>query len=217
MSMWFVDCCVLVLFTSGKRPCGLQSLLYSGFVCVGKMCMCFAKPVTFWFCSHWENVHVVWKACCILVLFTSEKRPCGLQSLLCSGFVRIRKTSMWFAKPVVLSGSVRNRKMSCGLQRLLCSVLFASGKWPCSLQSLDSLHPCLLQSYTILIWNSSNISLIIVCLLFSFVACSQLSSIYVSNIWCHLIIFLVLLMLWNHHAEPTSTVILQHSNMYNSL
>ena len=216
MSMWFVDCCVLVLFTSGKRPCGLQSLLYSGFVCVGKcacalqsllrsgfvrigkMSMWFEKHVAFWFCSHQKNVHVVCKACCVLVLFASEKRPCGLQSLLyCLAPFATGKC------PVVCKD--------------LCSVLFASGKWPCSLQSLDSLHPCLLQSYTILIWNSSNISLIIVCLLFSFVACSQLSSIYVSNIWCHLIIFLVLLMLWNHHAEPTSTVILQHSNMYNSL
>ena len=142
------DCCVLVLFASGKRPCGLQSLLCSGFVCVRKMSMCFAKPIAFWFCLHRENIHVVWKAHCLLVLFASGKCPCGLQSLLCSGFVCIRKTSMWFAKPVVLSGSVRNRKMTCGLQSLLCSVLFASGKWPCGLQSLDSVHPCLLQKVT---------------------------------------------------------------------
>ena len=88
-------CCVLVLFASGKCPCGLQSLLRCGFVHIRKTCMWFAKPVAFWFCLHWENI----KTCCVLVLIASGKCPCGLQSLLCSGFGHIRKMSMRFAKP----------------------------------------------------------------------------------------------------------------------
>ena len=94
-------CCVLVLFASGKCPCGLQRLLRSGFVRIRKTSMWFAKPIVFWFCLCQENVHVLCKAHCVLVLFASGKHPCGLKSPLPSGFVCIRKMSMWFAKPVV--------------------------------------------------------------------------------------------------------------------
>ena len=72
----------------------------SGFVHIRKMTMLLAKPVVFWFYLHQDTVHVVCKACCVLVLFVSGNCPCGLQSPLCSGFVRIGKTSMWFEKPV---------------------------------------------------------------------------------------------------------------------
>ena len=127
---------VLVLFASGKRPCGLKSLLRSGFVCIRKTSMWFAKPVVFWFCLHQENVHVVWKACCVLVLFASGKRPCGLQSLLCSGFVCIRKTSMWFAKPVVFWFCSHRENVHVVWKACCILVLFASGKRPCGMQSL---------------------------------------------------------------------------------
>ena len=115
-----IMCCVLVLFTSGTwqtmrfaKPVAFWfylhqenvhvvcRLLRSSFVHIRKTSMWFAKPVVFWFCLCWENVHVLCKACYVLVLFALGKCPCGLKSMLHSGFVHIRKTSLWFAKPVV--------------------------------------------------------------------------------------------------------------------